>query len=175
MSRVPIRGSSPVGTANSGLPWRKAKSRWGPAAGSWNSGAELRWNWFRLQLSLEVGGDELAVEASVLDEDLAGAHSGNDDSGEINSRHIALQRLRIDDRTLVGFAAQLDAKRAEKFEVGMISGQSEDVVVGQRDHSLRRFEHDVLQRDLADAGIEVGFHLSCLVAVLDVGLDPVPH
>src|SRR5271157_6147007 len=122
-------------------------SRDDTAKSSWNDDAELRRNRLRLQLLLQIGGDQLTVEASVLDEYLTGAHSRNDDSGEINPRNVALQGLRIDDGTLVGLATQLDAKPAEKFKIGMVSGQGEDVVVGQRDFSVRRVEHDVVQRD----------------------------
>ncbi len=47
------------------------------------------------ELGPEVGGDLLPVKTSVLDENLAGAGAGNDDTGDIDTGHIAFQSFRV--------------------------------------------------------------------------------
>src|SRR5579863_4215296 len=48
-------------------------------------------------------GDRFSVEAAVLDENLVGVHSGDDDAGEVDAGAAAFKRLRIDARTKRAF------------------------------------------------------------------------
>jgi hypothetical protein len=73
-------------------------------------------------------GDQRAVEAPILNEDLIGARAGHDHARQIDARHIALQRLRIANRQPV-LALQAHAQCFKELEVGMIAGHGEDKVV----------------------------------------------
>ena len=48
------------------------------------------------------GGNLQSVEAAVLNENLVGARAGHNHTGQVDARHIALQRLWVTDRQLVG-------------------------------------------------------------------------
>lgn len=52
-----------------------------------------------VQLSLQIVGDLLAVEASILDEDLVGAGARHDHSRNIDPVYITFQRDRIAHRS----------------------------------------------------------------------------
>ena len=82
-------------------------------------------------------GDECAVEAAVLDEDFVGALAGDDDAGEIDAGNVALERGGIADRAAVVGLVELDAEPLDEVEVGMVAGEREDEVVGQRDADPR--------------------------------------
>src|SRR5271155_4407599 len=89
------------------------------------------------ELSLDILGNLTAMKTAVLDENLVGAHAGNDHSGEAEPRYIALQRLRIARRAAV-LPFQLYANRSQKIKVGVVPGQGKDKVILQSNHSLRR-------------------------------------
>ena len=82
---------------------------------------------------LQIHCDQLAVEAAVLDKDLVGPLAGDDDSGEVDARDIALERRRIADRAAVVRFVQLHAERSMKLEVRVIAGEREDELIRQRD------------------------------------------
>ena len=111
------------------------------------AGASLGRYLLSSQFVLQIGGDEFAVEAAVLDENFVGPRAGDDDPGQIDSRHIALQRY----RSTTGFRSGPSSSRRsfKELEVGMVAGQREHVVVLQRDFTFLRLQLHVLRRDLA--------------------------
>src|SRR5579863_1498443 len=48
-----------------------------------------------LQLRCDGFRDQLAVETPIFNEDLVGVHAGDDHASQVNTRSLALQRLRI--------------------------------------------------------------------------------
>src|SRR5216683_3415480 len=116
--------------------------------------------------------DLLPVEAPVFDENLAGVPPANDHARQMDSRHIALKRVRIQ-RRLAAFRIEPHTQTFYEREIG--------VVAGQREHASRRqflltgsiFDHDFLARDLLDARLEQRFHLAGLDPVLNVRPHPV--
>src|SRR3974390_1410442 len=76
----------------------------------------------------DVCGDQLAVEASILDENLVRLRARDNHPGHVDSGHVALQRLRIATRTEL-LRGQLDPDAAEKVVIRMVSRESEYVVV----------------------------------------------
>src|SRR5216683_6274833 len=97
--------------------------------------------------------DLLPVEAPVFDEYFAGVPPADDLSGQMDARHIALQRIRIQ-RRFAAFRIKLHAQALDEREIG--------VVAGQREHASRRqslltgsiFDHDFLICDLLHARLE---------------------
>ena len=49
----------------------------------------------RSELLLQVGGDLLTVKPAIFNEDFIGSRTSDDHSGNIDSRHIALESLRV--------------------------------------------------------------------------------
>src|SRR3569833_2668924 len=81
-----------------------------------------------LLLFLQICGDLTAVEASVFDEYFACTHACDENSGEIDARDIAFERLRVDLRTVIG-AFEFDTDRFEEGEVGAIASHGQDEIV----------------------------------------------
>src|ERR1017187_8443350 len=104
----------------------------------------------QLQLALQVFGDELAVEAAVLDKYFVGAFAGDDDAGEVDAGDVGFERGRVAYGAAVVRLVQLHAQPLDKPEVGVIADESEDKVVGQRDPAVGRGQGDVVFRDLCD-------------------------
>ena len=99
----------------------------------------LRLRLYFLSFRCQRVGNLPPVEAAVLNEDLVGARAGHDHPGQINARHIALQRLRIaDGQPVRPFEAH--AQPLQKVEVGMVAGHGEDKVVGDGVAALGSFE-----------------------------------
>src|SRR5579862_4703204 len=105
-------------------------------------------------LLAQVVGDKLAVEAAILDKYLAGTRAGDDDAGNIHTRNIRFQALRIADGTKL-FVRKLDADAAQKIVVGMVSGESKYEIILQSHGAFRRFQHYAIFIDLANCAIEV--------------------
>jgi len=101
----------------------------------------------RLQLSLQIRGNLLAVKASIFDEDFIGAGAGDDHACDIDSTNIAFQRYWIADRAML-LLRQLDAHAAQKIVVRMIADQREHEVVLQTQRSARGDEDDVVEAKL---------------------------
>jgi len=118
-------------------------------------------------------GDELAVEASVFDEDLVGSLSGDDDSGEVDSWHVAFERGGVADGAARVGLVQGDTEALDETEVGVIAGEGEDEVIWQGEFALGSGEGDGVFGDADDAGVEVRVDFAVLDAVVDVGEDPV--
>src|SRR5882762_11885994 len=83
---------------------------------------------FGLCVSLPCGSrlqclnDLLAVEAPVFYENLAGVPSADHHSRQMDARHIALQRIRIQRRP-AAFRIQLHAQALDEREIGVVAGQ----------------------------------------------------
>ena len=84
------------------------------------------------------------------------------------------QALRIGHRAaLAGF--EFDAHRAHVTVIGMVPGERKHEVILQPEIPLWRRDDDVVLPYLAQRRSKIRAHLTCLDAVLDVGLDPVLH
>src|ERR1039458_3276847 len=129
--------------------------------------------YLQLQLALQVCGDELAVEAAVLDKYFVGALAGDDDACEVDAGDVGFERGRIAYGAAVVRLVQFHAQPLDEVEVGGIADEGEDKVVGQRDRAGGRGQGDVIFGDFGDGGVEVGLDLAVLDAVVDVGQDPV--
>src|ERR1700722_8011811 len=119
------------------------------------------------------------VESPILDEDLPGETPADDYASQVNSRHVALQRIRINRGTL-RIRVQLDSQALNEIVVG--------VVPSQQKHSLCRqarldagFVHDddFGRRDFFYLGLKESLHLPGLDSIHNVGPQPifnrVPH
>src|ERR1700733_6497532 len=124
------------------------------------------------EFGLDILGDLTAMESAVLDENLVSAHAGNDHSGEVDTRYIALQRLRIARRAAV-FPFHLYANRSQKIKVGMVPGQGKDKIILQSNQSLRRQQLDRVFRDAGHGAGKVGSDFAVLDAIVDVRQNPV--
>src|ERR1041385_5706722 len=67
--------------------------------------------------------DLLAMEPAVLDEDLVGVHARNDNAGKVDTRAIALERLRIGARP-ARLLIEADAQLPQKLSIGRASRTS---------------------------------------------------
>src|SRR6266852_9416117 len=74
--------------------------------------------------------DLLPVEAPVFDENFAGVPPADDHSREMDARHIALQRIRIQ-RRFAAFRIKLHAQALDEREIGVVAGQREHASRGQ--------------------------------------------
>ena len=73
------------------------------------------------------GGDDLAaVEATVFDEDAGGLQAADDYAGEVNSWDVAFECFGIE-RGTFGGAIEVNARLFEEIEIGVITGQREDL------------------------------------------------
>src|SRR6266852_1679507 len=126
----------------------------------------------RSQRLAQMGGDLFAVEAAVLDKDLAGARSGHDYTGHVDAWDIALERDRIAHRPLL-LSRQLYADTGQEVEVRMVPGERKNEIVLQALRTSRSIKYDVIGADLEDRTVEVGNYFSGLDAVLDVGAHPI--
>ena len=77
----------------------------------------------------EMLGDELAVEATVFDEDFVGTLARDYDSGEIDSGDVTLECRGVADGAAVVAFVEGDAEAFDKAEVRMIAGERENEVV----------------------------------------------
>jgi len=116
----------------------------------------------------------MSVEAAVFDEDLVGAHAGDDNAGQVNAWDIALEGLRIADWKPVG-ALETDPHRLKKTEIEMVAGHGEDKVIFERDAAQRRLHRHCVWSDFDHFGMKVCLDFAVLDAVLNVRLDPVLH
>src|ERR1035437_10349654 len=129
----------------------------------------------QLQLALEVFSDEFAVEAAVLDEDFVGALAGDDDSAEVDSGDVGLERCGVAHGTAVVRVVELHAEALDEVEVGVVAGEGEDEVVGDGQAARGRGDGYVVFGDVGDIAGEVGGDLAVPDAVVDVGQDPILH
>ncbi len=114
------------------------------------------------------------MKAAVLDEDFVGVGAGDDDSGQINSRAFALQRLGIRDGLRRG-RIQMDPVVGHELEVGAVAGHGKDEIVLDGDFAFRRLQHHFVRPDLFDDRVEVALDFAALDAVFNVRLDPIFH
>ena len=115
------------------------------------------------------------MESTILDEDFIGAFPGDDDTGEIDSRDIALERRGIAPRAAIVGLIETHPQPLDEVKVGMVAGERKDEVVRQRYRAFRRFEPHIVFGDVDYRAAEVCFDLSVLDAVVDVGEDPILH
>src|ERR1700732_4672011 len=127
---------------------------------------------YATELLAEMSGDQFAVKAPILNEDFTRLRSGDDHSGNVDSRNIRFQVLRIADRTKL-FRRKFDAHAAEEIEVGMIPSKREHKIVFQMKSSRRSSQRDIVPSDFLHCAVEVRDDLARLDAVLDVGTHPV--
>src|SRR5260370_28975601 len=107
------------------------------------------------------------MEASVFDENLASMPSADDHSGQMDSRHIALERIRIQ-RRFAAFRIKPHAQAFNEREIGMVAGQREHAPRGQSLLTVSIFDHDFFLRDALHARLEQRSHFAGLDAVLNV-------
>src|SRR5260370_31970028 len=74
--------------------------------------------------------DLLPVEAPVFDENFAGVPPADDHSREMDARHIALQRIRIQ-RRFAAVRIELHTQVFNERAIGMVAGQREHAPPGQ--------------------------------------------
>src|SRR5580700_1843381 len=91
--------------------------------------------------------DLLAVEAAVLDKNVASVPSADDHAGQVDSRHIAFERIRIK-RGFSRIGVELHAQAFDKFIIGVIAGQGEYLSRGQSLLARAILHNDFLSRDL---------------------------
>src|SRR5713101_8887251 len=116
--------------------------------------------------------DLLPVEAPVFDEYLAGVPPADNHSGQMDPRHIALQRIRIK-RRLAAFGIEPYTKFFEEGKIGMVAGQREHASRRQSQLTGSIFDNDFLIRDLLHARLEQRFHLAGLDPVRNVRSHPI--
>ena len=102
------------------------------------------------ELRAERIGDELAVEASILDEDLVGALAGHDDAGKVDAGYVGLKRAGVANRAAIIGLVQADAKALNEGEVGVVAGKGEDKVVFKGESALRRLQDHLIFGDVLD-------------------------
>src|SRR5580700_11531041 len=76
----------------------------------------------RLQLTLQVVCDLLAVEAAIFDEDFVGARACHNHARHVNSANIAFERHRIAHRTAL-LLRQFNPHTAQKIVVRVVTDQ----------------------------------------------------
>src|ERR1700688_408357 len=119
-----------------------------------------------------MSGDQFAVKAPILNEDFARLRSGDDHSGNVDSRNIRFQILGIANRAKL-FGREFDAHAAEEIEVGMIPSEREHKIVFQMKSSGWSSQRDVVTADFLHRAVEVRDDLARLDTVLDVGTHPI--
>src|SRR5437879_57364 len=124
------------------------------------------------KLLAEMSGDEFAVKAPILNEDFARLRSGDDHSGNVDSRNIRFQVLRIANRTKL-LRRKFDPNAAEEIEVGMVPSEREHKIVFQIKGTGRSSQRNVVTADFMHRTVEVRNDFSGLDAVLDVGTHPI--
>src|SRR5215468_12706131 len=127
------------------------------------------------EFALEVGGDLVAMEPAVLDKDLGGAVSRDNDSGQIDPGNIGFERFGVDTWAAIRWRADFDPDLAEKLQIRVIAGEREHKVVLEGQFAVRRIQYDRSRRDLPHYRVEVRLDFAVLDAVFDIGLDPVLH
>ncbi len=85
----------------------------------------------RCQLLFQIRCDHAPMEPPILDENLTGTNPCDNHAREINARNAAFQGLRIHNWLLVIVASQAASHATNKFEVGMVSGECKNPIVGQ--------------------------------------------
>src|ERR1700720_3168483 len=101
-----------------------------------------------------MGGDQFAVKAPILNEDFTRLRSGDDDSGNVDSRNIRFQILRIANRTKL-FRRKFDPHAAEEIEIGMVPSKREYKIVFQTKRSGRSSQSDIVTADFLHRAVEV--------------------
>src|ERR1700687_542310 len=109
-------------------------------------------------------GDVLAVEAAVLDKNLAGVGAGDDDARHINAGHVGLQRLRVDDGA-ARVERKLHAEAAQECIVRVVSGERKNEIVFQAHFAATSpqppgksvaLDYNLFRQDFVDHSSEVG-------------------
>src|SRR6266446_1132817 len=124
------------------------------------------------RLALQSFNNLFPVETAVFDENLAGMPSSGHHAGEMNARHVALQRSWVQ-RRLAALRIELHAQTLDELVIGMIPSQ--------REHMPRRqvlltgpiFDYHFVLGDLFHVRFEQRFHLPRFNAVLNVWSDPI--
>src|SRR6266403_2797218 len=124
------------------------------------------------KLLAEVSGNQFAVKAPILNEDFARPRSGDDHSGNVDSRNIRFQILGIADGTKL-IRRKFDAHAAKKIVVGMVPSKREHEIVFQTTSSGRSSQRDIVTADFLHRAVEVRDDFASLDAVLDVGTHPI--
>src|SRR5882762_6941210 len=102
--------------------------------------------------------DLFPMQPAVFDENLSRMATAGDYARQMNSWHIALQRLGIE----VWFAAfriKPHPQALNKSVVRVIAGQRENLPCWQPFFTGSVLDHDFLSRDLFDPGFKQTFHL----------------
>src|ERR1700686_4933784 len=118
-----------------------------------------------------MSGNQSAVKAPILNEDFTRLRSGDDHSGNVDTRNIRFQVLRIANRTKL-FRRKFDAHAAEEVEVGMVPSKREHKIVFQTTRSGRSSQRDIVAADFLYRAVEVSDDFASLDAVLNVGTHP---
>src|SRR6266436_8220214 len=124
------------------------------------------------RLALQSFNNLFPVETAVFDENLAGMPSSGHHAGEMNARHVALQRSWVQ-RRLAALRIELYAQTLEELVIGMIPRQREHLPRGQALLTGPVFDHHFVPRNLFHARFEQRFHLPRLNAVLNIWAHPI--
>jgi len=127
---------------------------------------------YAAKLLAEVSGDQFAVKAPILNEDFTRLRSGDDHSGNVDSRNIRFQILGIANRTKL-VRRKFDPHAAEEIEVWMVPSKREHEIVFQTTRSGRSSQRDIIAVDFLHRAVEVRDDFARLDAVLDVGTHPI--
>src|SRR6266853_2839037 len=119
-----------------------------------------------------MSGDQFAVKAPILNEDFTRLRSGDDHSGNVDSRNIRFQVLRIANRTKL-FRRKFDPNAAEEIEVRMVPSEREHKIVFQIKGTGRSSQRNVFTADFMHSTVEMRDDFSGLDAVLNVGTHPI--
>ena len=112
------------------------------------------------------------MKSAVLDKDLVGMSTRDDDAGEEDTFSYAFQRFGVE-RGLLGGGVEEDSVVVEESEIGAVADHGEDEIVLDGDNARGRRKDDGIGTNFDYVGVEVRLYFSGGDAIFDVGLDPV--
>src|SRR5689334_10932512 len=112
------------------------------------------------------------MKASVFDEDFAGMPPPDDHPCQVDSRHIALQRVRIQ-RWSSAFGVELHTQTLDERKIRVVAGQGEHMFCRKPLSLPMLLNHYFVLGELLNAGIKERLDLACLDAVFDVRANPI--
>ena len=102
-----------------------------------------------------------------------GVHAAAYDAGEVEIFYIGLHGGGIVEGNSVLIFGEPDACLAEKFEVGLIACECDDVIVGDGLYAIGGEDIHFPCADGLEGGMCVGFYAAFFDTIFDIGFDPV--
>jgi hypothetical protein len=112
------------------------------------------------------------VKSAIFNKNFVGVHSGNDYSGEKDSRAFTFESLGIRPG-LLGVGLKGDAMSVEESEIRAVTRHGKDELIGDFFGALWRVQDDRVGFDFGDRRVKTGLNFTRLDTVLDIGFDPV--